>query len=275
MAPCVHVLAAVLAVGWLLQPPDTTELAERLRFLQSKAAEFELSREADGAEPFPLMKTPVLRYTNVERVPGSTDGATFLWLDGTRPVAAVSFSIRNPMEVVFRECTSFVDEKLTCRLAGTPVWTPPSGNLVAQSFPDAPEPAKSRTQRLVQIRNLARRFEATCYNRKDEPFALRLLTQPLYRYEVDKAGILDGAIFAFVVSNDPELLLVIEAAKPAGEEPAWRYSLARMSSWKEKVLLDGKEVWSVDNYYDLGDRTAGPYSEARAGTYVPGEAPAK
>jgi hypothetical protein len=275
MASYIQVFACVLAVGWLLQPPDTTELAERLRFLQAKAAELELAREGDGESRFPLMKVPVLRYTNVERTSASTDGATFLWVDGTRPVAAVSLSIRDPNDVVVRECTSFVDEKLTCQLAGATVWTPPSGNLVAQSFPEAPSPAKSKTQRLVQIRNLARRFEATCYNRKDEPFALRLLPQPLHRYESDKARILDGAIFGFVVSNDPELLLVIEAVQPSGDEPAWRYTLARMSSWKETVKLDGKEVWSVDNYYDLGNRTGGPYSEARAGTFVPGEAPAK
>lgn len=273
MASYHDLFAAALAVCCcVLQPEDTADRSERLQFLQAKVAEFELSREGDpGATvPFALTKAPVLRYSNVERLSGTTDGATFLWLEGTRPVAAVSFSIRNPDEIVVRECTSFVDQKLICQSGGKDVWTPPAGNSVAQSFPEAPVPAKSKTQRLTQIRNLARKFEATCYNRKDEPFALRLLPQPLHRYEAEKAGILDGAVFAFVVSNDPELLLVIEAAQSVDKEPAWQYTLARMSSWKEKVQLDGREVWSVDNYYDLGDRTGGPYAEARAGTFVPG-----
>jgi hypothetical protein len=129
-----------------------------------------------------------------------------------------------------------------------------------------------KTQRLTQLRTLARRFSADCYHpRSGEPTELRLLTQPLYRYEDDKAGILDGAMFAFVVSNDPELLLVLEAVKAGGGPAGWRYSLARMSSLKETVKLDGKETWTVANYYQdpHEDRKTGPYVETRIGVFEP------
>lgn len=276
MLPVSQRIVCLLAAVWFLQPeppPNESDRSDRLRFMQARAAGFELARETDPDKPFSLHKDPILRYTNPERVPGSTDGATFVWLDGTRPVAAVSFSIRNPNEVVFYECTSFVEEKLICRNADQQsIWTPRTGGLVRQTFPEAPEPARSKAQRLTQVRSLARKFTATCYHPKsDAPFELRLLSQPLYRFEATDAGILDGAIFAFVVSNDPELLLRIDAFQPATGKVEWRYTLARMSSWKQKVSLDGKEVWAIDNYYQILRRAEGHYCEARAGNFVPGE----
>jgi hypothetical protein len=102
------------------------------------------------------------------------------------------------------------------------------------------------------------------------------LTQPLYRFEDEKAGVLDGALFAFVVSNDPELFLLLEAVSDGkGGAAAWRFSLARMSSLPETVRLDDKEVWSVPNFYKdrAEDRKTGPYAEAKVGTFTPGAAP--
>lgn len=42
----------------------------------------------------------------------------------------------------------------------------------------------------------------------------RLLPQPLYRFDAPEQGILDGAIFAFVVANDPDLLLTVTLRSP-------------------------------------------------------------
>jgi hypothetical protein len=123
------------------------------------------------------------------------------------------------------------------------------------------------------MRSLARRFTASCHNpRTEEPTELRLLPQPLYRFEDEPAGILDGALFAFVVSNDPELFLLLEAHSDIKEgESAWRFSLARMSSQKETVRLNDKEIWSVPNYWrdPAEDRKTGPYVEANVGTFAP------
>ena len=67
------------------------------------------------------------------------------------------------------------------------------------------------------MRTLARRFSATCYY-KEEITQLRVLPQPLYRFSDEKRGIVDGALFALVVSNDAELLLLLEAAGDRGGE---------------------------------------------------------
>jgi hypothetical protein len=82
------------------------------------------------------------------------------------------------------------------------------------------------------MRSLARDFSATTRDMNDRQWELRLLSQPLYRYESTDPDVLDGALFAFVSSagTDPEVILTIEARKPAGGgEPAWHYAVARFT----------------------------------------------
>jgi hypothetical protein len=140
-----------------------------------------------------------------------------------------------------------------------------------QKLPASDPPAAGKVQRLTQMRALARRFSAACYNpRSGDLTELRLLTQPLYRYADELAEVLDGGLFAFVVSNDPELFLLLEAAG-AADKAHWEYSLARMSSQKLTVHLDGKETWTVTNYWQdsAEDRRTGPYVEAKSGKFTP------
>jgi hypothetical protein len=257
--------------------PSADERLEQLQFFKSQVAELQLIRGTSAKEPQPLMPEPVLRYSNSEREIGSLDGATFLWLDGARPIAAISYSIRRLNNDAYHECTSLTGEPLVCRRGEQPIWSPKSGGLLAQKLTGAPAPAAGKVQRLTQMREQARRFTADCYHpRTDAPTELRLLPQPLYRFAEDKADVLDGGLFAFVVSNDPELFLLLEAVGDAGGDAHWQFSLARMSSVKLSVRLDDKEIWSVGNYWQdrTEDRKTGPYVEAKSGTFTPAAAPA-
>lgn len=121
------------------------------------------------------------------------------------------------------------------------------------------------------MRAIARRFSAASHDpRTDQPEQLRLLTQPLYRFASEENDIVDGALFAYVVSNDPELLLLLEAVRDrAAGVTGWQYSLARMSSRKQVVRLDDQEVWAVVNFSrdPNEDRKTGPYVEKRLGRF--------
>jgi hypothetical protein len=122
------------------------------------------------------------------------------------------------------------------------------------------------------MRDLVRRFPATCYWGTDVTH-LRLQPQPLYRYAEEKQGILDGALFSMVVSNDPEMFVLLEAMSEATPGASrWRYSLARMSSLKQTVNLDDKEIWSIISFYRIpsSERKTGPYIEGRMGVYTAG-----
>src|SRR5204862_237492 len=121
-----------------------------------------------------LKEEPILRYSNPERDSGTWDGATFLWLDGARPIAAICFGIRRPNNAVFREHTSFSKTPLVCRKASGIAWTPHTGGLLDRDMPDAPSPAENAQGRLNQMRTLARRFSGTCYY-KESATQLRLM----------------------------------------------------------------------------------------------------
>jgi hypothetical protein len=242
--------------------------SEQQMYLKSRAAELTL-RTQDG-DSLALLPEPVLSYSNAELAIGALDGAAFLWLDGTRPAAVVSHWINHPRNQVYRECTLLANEGLACTRDGVPVWSPKTGGFAARPLLDAPTPVESKPLRLTQMRALARRFSAAGYiSQTDEPAELRLLPQPLYRFADDGAGIVDGGLFAFVLSNDPEFFLVLEGLQAPEGGSSWRYSLARMSSRKHVVRLDGKEIWSVSNYYDepRETRTGGPYFEGQLGPY--------
>jgi hypothetical protein len=274
-------LVATALCGQAQEPADDTDPKARQQHMKERAAELSLARDPAGGaasrtEPPRLTAEPVLRYSNAERDIGSLDGITFLFVEGERPVAAVSLSVRRNGFQVYHELTSLVKEPLVCRRGEAAVWSPKTGGLLAQAITDGPPPADGKPQRLTQMRALSRRFTATCFNaRSEEPSELRLLTQPLYRYTDPAKGIVDGALFAFVVSNDPELFLVLEAVKAKDAEPRWQYSLARMSSLKMTIRLDEREVWTVPNFYrdPQEDRKTGPYTEARIGTFAPNPAP--
>jgi hypothetical protein len=115
------------------------------------------------------------------------------------------------------------------------------------TIPGSPTPADSGTKRLIQMRALARRFAGA---EDDGPvygkLTLRLLSQPLCRYEEQSTGILDGAIFSLANGTNPDILIAIEATRPAGTNGAatYQYGIARIGGSTLSVTLDDRTVWT-------------------------------
>src|SRR6478609_6850588 len=189
------VMLAAIVQTPVEQPPHDASRQERLRFFMETANELTLRDPAKKGAKFTRMEQPVLRYDNVVGL--STDGATFLWLDGKRPVAAISFSIRGRQgNAVYRECTSLWATPLECRRDDeSVVWAPKQGGLLAQRLRDAPVPADGERPRLTQMRDIAKRFSVTWHHsRTDETTQLSLKPTPHYRFAAENEGILDGAL---------------------------------------------------------------------------------
>jgi len=263
------VLVACLSAARAEDGADSSTARQaRLDYLKSRAAECELFKQADRASPLTLSKDPLLRYSNPVRGLKLSDGATFLWLDGARPLAAAAWSLRGPGNA-WREFTSLAAEPLACTRDGREVWSPKTGGLLNQVLPEAPAPLPNATRRLAQMRELAGRFSAVVYLPPNESVVteLRLLSQPIYRYKDEKAGVLDGALFSFSEATDPEALLLLEARRSKPEEYEWRYTLARMTSVRLIVRVDDKERWSVPNFWTSPRSLDDPYIESADGTY--------
>lgn len=245
---------------------EQTARQERLEYLQRLFAEFELTDEQDN----PLSQTgdPVLRYSNPIRNFFS-DGATFLWLDGDRAVAAGTVSVRGTGHV-WAEFSSFSERPLRCVRSGRAVWTPESGNLVREPLAGAAEPASSPKLRLLQMRQLARRFSVTMSEseqQRDEISTLRLLPNPVYVWADEQSGS-EGAVFSFSETTDPEAFLILEPVTDVAQ-PAWRYSLARMTSRPLVFQFDGREVLSLSGYWTNPRSPADAYAAQRLGNYEP------
>jgi hypothetical protein len=264
--------AAVLSAQ--AQPPDgeppagDTETAkkERLAFLHETFATYSLAAPGEGAPPFAQSDGPLVRYSNPVRNAFS-DAAVFLWLDDTRPRAAASISIRGNRSVG-REFSSLSSEPLECRGEAGERWSPKSAGLAEQDLPNAPTPDATDKLRLVQMRRLARRFRFVMKETATtDQTELRLMSQPIYRFAADKAGIIDGALFAFAEGTDPEALLLLEAVRGAGESLAWRYTLARMTSRPIEAEVDDRPIWSAEGYWANPRSPSDPYVEIIRGSY--------
>jgi hypothetical protein len=132
------------------------------------------------------------------------------------------------------------------------VWSPGKAGVEFRNFPDAPAPAEDRAACLRQMKSLAGRFTARLPpldGDKGQPEVLRLLSSPLYRYEIkDSKGtspiLRDGAMFAFVMGTDPEAVLLLEVVEREGKA-SWQYAVARATAYPVEASLGDEVVWSV------------------------------
>jgi hypothetical protein len=139
-------------------------------------------------------------------------------------------------------------------------WSPDAPGVEFRDVPDAPAPADDRAARLRQMKSLAGRFTARLpapqYQIKN-PEVLRLLPRALYRYELKNSSeaspkLRDGAMFAFVMGTDPEVVLLLEAVEREGTA-LWRYALARATGFGVEASLGDAVVWSVSSQWEHPD----------------------
>jgi hypothetical protein len=127
-------------------------------------------------------------------------------------------------------------------------------------------------QRLIQMRSLARKFQVQIF--RDPPIAARLLPQPIHRYADEQGQIIDGALFAWVETTDPEALLAIEALPEKKDAPPrWHYRFARMTSAGIEARLDDTIVFKVESYWRNPRAKTDAYQESQQIRY--GAAPPK
>jgi hypothetical protein len=143
------------------------------------------------------------------------------------------------------------------------LWEAEGPGVVWQPLEDAPAPAKTAGGRLNQMRQLARKFSAKLVDKRvgGETInrELRLLNQPVYRYESSEAGIVDGGLFALVEVTDPEVWVLLEAIQRE-DKTVWQYALARMNADACEVRLDDKPVERWERIIEPWRITKAPYT---------------
>jgi hypothetical protein len=204
-----------------------------------------------GDTELELDPTPILRWTNpLEQ--GDIHGVGYVWRLDERPVVIGQlFSYLNGKggRVYCHAMHSLArrEEKLIGLRGGIVFWTPDSPGVEMHDVPDAPTPAASRAARLSQMKVIARRFSAYTDEASRGKRILRLLPTPLDRFREMAAHKVDGALFSFVVGNDPEVILLVEQSEDAGGGSLWQFGLVRSTRSTSVALLDEREIWRYDS----------------------------
>jgi hypothetical protein len=257
-------VCACAAIAGAQQPAENAspepERSRKLDRMKELIDETVLESTDQPPKTFVRSERAILHYSNPISS-ATAEGATFLWLDGKRPMAAVSVSFR--ANGIYWELSSLSDTPLSLTRNEAHVWMPVVCSRKSERLTDAEKPADSAAKRLIQMRAIARKFVMQEFRREKWQDG-RLLSQPLYRWDDNERGVLDGAVFGYAETNDPELLLQIEARREgASGEAGWYFSFAKMTSSPVTVSLDEKEIFRAEHYWKNPRSSEDPYVEAR------------
>ncbi|OWK43826.1 hypothetical protein [Fimbriiglobus ruber] len=262
----VHVLyvlgmaATVMISAGYLRAADNPDQAkeeearrgQQLKAMQRSAEQIILSSADDPKRTFQFRKPALLRFSNPES--GTKDGAIYLWSDNGRPQAALKLYTYDNKRYA-HAWLSLSESAMVADRTGTTVWSPELPGVKFRDLPDAPRPAETAAERLRQMKTMSSQFSAayTAEHIEQKPSELRLLSQPLYRYEVSGDQGADGAIFSFVQSTAPVVLLLLET-KQVRDERRWRYAFASFVNGRVTARHGGKEVFSCANDHTSRDK---------------------
>ncbi|MGI8980962.1 MAG: hypothetical protein ACR2FY_17175 [Pirellulaceae bacterium] len=208
-----------------------------------------------------LHEGPLLRWSNPTA--GSVYGEVYLWSIDNRPTAVASiYRWYHPYNDSTVEIVSLSSRLLEGKENDTSVWQSSAAGVVYKPVPRSSAPAASKGARLGQMRAIARSFSAELTDKRggdDVRRKLRLLNQPVYRYESSKNGVVDGAMFALAEVTDPEVWLIVEAINEEGAQ-RWQYALARMNADALEIRLDDAIVESWPKIVDPWRNRKAPYT---------------
>ena len=220
-----------------------------------------------------LISNPIYRFDDPARL--FSDGTIWAFGRSGRPDALLCLSLekndRGKLKWI-HELTSLSSGTVAAssrHRSGAWDWNPDEPGIMLQAIPNEQPPAGDPAKRSRQMREAARRFRASesldpARNDPSDRFELRLLPQPVIRYQGRDAALVDGAIFLLAYGRNPEIALLIEARREDKGEPIWFYGLARIGAARIRVKLDDREVADLPkpvvagsrNTYFLFDRPA-------------------
>jgi hypothetical protein len=215
--------------------------AKRLKEMRQLANAFKVvAIEGNDRTSLQLAPDPLHRWTDPTRQ--NSDGVLWAWRSAGRPIAVLAIE---PQPTFW--CFEFVSLS-TGRVEadnGSVRWAPKTAGVEFHEIPDAPTPAAGETERSRQLRDLANRFTAReFWHVTAQHYPLRLLPHPIDRYSDVKSGLVDGAIFIFANTTNPEVMLLIEARRQGQGPATWSYAAETLTTAAPTLTLDRKEVWS-------------------------------
>jgi hypothetical protein len=239
------VLAPLLGSAGFAPPEsqkDEKAIVEEFRaFAKEEAARYTCRLEGSDR---PLRFHPESALSWTDPVVGGVYGDVFIWTAEGRPEVVASiyrFYAQDPHRGDAFHSLSL--GKLAAEREGALVWSPARPGVEFKPIPGAPVPADSAAGRLRQMRALAKEFTSRQTTRAGVDSAMRLLAQPIYRYEDTRGDLIDGSLFVFVHGGAPEIFLLIEARRTRDGAPEWRFGATRMHGIDLRLYHGGNLIW--------------------------------
>lgn len=266
----------------VVSPNDCRVMAEKPASVSRNGAakELEIAREClekmlriagefrfempDDQPPAEIHPQALLRWNN----PVSTvrDGILGVYLTEGRPVGFVEIQL-HASGTIIHEFSSVLDKDVELQRDSKSFWTPADTWSKYLRIESMPPPAPKKTQRLLQMKMLARKFAILDqFGFQDDditPYTLRLMPNPIYRIEENEA-LIDGACFVFAQGTNPEAVLLVEAVRE-DERSVYRCLIVPSTIYALRATFDGDVVWQKPRHKVFNEKK-GPYL---AGRYMP------
>lgn len=213
------------------------------KYYAKQLENYEIHFGKDPAKQLEVDPKARFRWGNPIRV-GNTHGDLFVWTYKGRVelVGTIfSYEVAGEQRRVAHGFHSMSTEPVTIRRQGRPSFTIDGPGVDFEVIPEAPTPAKSRGLRMAQMRRLAKSFSASLRDGQVER-PLHPLNEPLFRFETNRVED-DGAVFAYVMGTDPELIVAI-VAKATPDGAKWHFAAGRFASKPLKLSYQRKTVWA-------------------------------
>ena len=255
-------LALYLTMATALRSEEPTPKKEEslaLKEAREHVLELTVQGSAKGREaPIEMLPNPLLTFADAAR--NNEAGTLWAWGKSGRPVAFLELYRNAGSGQPWAHALTLTSPELIQLKAPTGQrWTPKKSHFALQDVPGSPEVGSQPAVRLRQMKDISRRFEAhEFWDPNNSRFEMRLLVQPVHRYQDEAAKLIDGAVFVLAHGTNPEVLVQIEA-HAADKSASWKYSLVRLGSAEMHVLFDGKEVWTEPRTPGIVGQPVDPY----------------
>lgn len=236
------------------EPSETNSDEQQLRDrLSELAAQFRFTVDDADSRVLTFHRAPILSYTNPVRERGQI-GSIYLWTLDHRPAVIGSlwtFRVGNDSRRLSIELHRLITQPMRTELPDLPnsgrplpAWNPLPDATATSVLPGAGLRQASMLLMKSKTRRNAERFTAAVIDPESgEAQSLRLLPKPIYEYETEQHDY--GALYAFVMTTDPELFLHLQTHNTSSGIQL-QYSFSRMTGRELKVKVDDQPTWSVD-----------------------------
>lgn len=240
---------------------DEVLARQRLEAMQQRIEAAETESREPGF-PTKFAPKPIFRFSDPAR--GCVAAAVWKLGDTGRPKALITTELHRTTfgkSCIAYEYSSLTATKFSVR-SDDIKWSAPGTLYEFKAVPNGPVPEKTALRRLIQMREIAKRFVAVEEVDK-ERCELRLLTQPVDRYVPSNAENADGAIFLFAFGTNPEVVLILES-----DGTNWNYAAGRMTGAQSvSLMIDDVIAWQG---LPLQKGNESPYTGSISPIEIPG-----